>query len=366
MKRALLTLAAVASLVSCAKETEVSSQKDAITFENSFINNSTKSVNDPSFTNSNLFTDFAVYGFVEGSPLFNGTKVSQSITNSDLKQSWKYEGTQYWITGAKYNFCAVAPMTSGGWTSMSSQVNTDNGSIENQGITSSFTFTDANKGTEEKPIYGVTDLLYAEADQVSGQLTNNSPVAFTFNHILSKVKFSFKNGYNASAATLKVKDIKITNAFAKGEVTITGATTDWEPDAGVTPLTLDFGMATDNEATNDHENAEVAFGFGSTFESQNERLIIPNAVPEKVVNSETYTGYNVTFTVELYVNGTYIWKFDHSVYVNFIPEPGKSYDILAEITPANIDPSHAQEPIEFTVDIADWTPATTNPSIAGY
>ena len=34
-----------------------------------------------------------------------------------------------------------------------------------------------------------------------------------------------------------------------------------------------------------------------------------------------------------------------------------SYDIVAEITASNIDPNHAQEPIEFTATMTDWTTA---------
>ena len=34
----------------------------------------------------------------------------------------------------------------------------------------------------------------------------------------------------------------------------------------------------------------------------------------------------------------------------FAPEAGKSYDLKATINAENIDPEHAQEPIEFTVN----------------
>lgn len=52
-----------------------------------------------------------------------------------------------------------------------------------------------------------------------------SPVSFTFNHLLSRVKFTFVNGFPAEAiAKISVKDVNISNAYKNG--TITPATTD--------------------------------------------------------------------------------------------------------------------------------------------
>ena len=114
MKKIILAALAIAALASCTKTEVVGvTESNAIAFDNAFVDNATKSVNDPSFTKSNL-TDFAVYGFVEGAVLFDGTQVSKTIINDDLESAWKYAGTQYWIAGAQYKFNAVAPMTNGG------------------------------------------------------------------------------------------------------------------------------------------------------------------------------------------------------------------------------------------------------------
>ena len=101
MKKIILAALAVAAFAACSKTEVVGvTESNAIAFDNAFVDNATKSVNDPSFTNDNLFTDFAVYGFVESAVLFNGTKVSKDITNDKLSSAWKYEDTQYWIAGA--------------------------------------------------------------------------------------------------------------------------------------------------------------------------------------------------------------------------------------------------------------------------
>ena len=323
MKKIILAALAIAALASCNKTEIVGvTESNAIAFDNAFVDNATKSVNDPSFTNNNLFTDFAVYGFVEGAVLFDGTKVSKSIENGDLESDWKYEGTQYWIAGAQYNFHAVAPMTNGGWTKTAAEA-------------ASTTLAFTNNGT--------TDLLYATTAQ-EGRVSGNTQVAFSFRHVLSKVKFSFENAYNATNATIKVKDIVITNPHKTGDVVLTGSTV-WS-NLVKDDLTLAFGMATDDEATTDaKENDEVAIVYGKTYESQNERFLIPS----------TSYAYNVTFTVELLVSGTTVATYNHTVTATFAPGAGNSYDIKAVINASNIDPNNAQEPIEFTVNtLSGW------------
>ena len=336
MKKVIFALAAVVALAACSKEqTVVMPEGNAIGF-NTFVENSTRSVNDPSFTNdeNKMFADFAVFGYVEGAVLFDGTKVAKTITNNDLKSDWKYEGTQYWIAGANYNFNAVAPF-SGNWTKV------DNG-------------TDASKTTVSFTNNGTTDLLYATTP-AEGKVSGNTAVEFNFRHVLSKVKFSFENGYNATNATIKVKNIVVTNAHKTANVVLT-ADTAWGGHATANGFTLDFGMATDAEATTDaNENVEVAYAYGATYESQNERFLIPSA---------TEYEYVVTFTVELYINGTQIdvdkntegvQGYNHTAKVTFAPAAGNAYDIKAVITPKNIDPNNEQEPIQFTVTaIGEW------------
>lgn len=331
MKKIILAAMAVAALAACSKTEVVGvTESNAIAFDNAFVDNATKSVYDPSYTNSNLFSDFAVYGFVEGAVLFDGTQVSKSITNTDLVSDWKYAGTQYWIAGANYNFAAVAPKTSGGWEKETSTVD-----MPGYTVTTNLSFT--NDGTK--------DLLYADAGKILGKDSGNGTVAFTFRHVLSKVKFSFENAYNASAATIKVYDIEIKNAYKTGNVALTSASTAWSDQAGT--LVLDFGAAV-NEGVDDDagvdevqiNNTADAFAYNTTLESYNELLLIPGAVTD---------GYNVTFKVDLLVSDQKIKTYEHTAKVNFAPAPGTCYDIKAVINAENIDPDQAQESIEFSV-----------------
>lgn len=338
MKKTLIAVLAFAAIAACNK-TEVVDQPvgNAIAFDNAFVDNATKSVNDPSYTNTNMFDDFVVYGYVEGAELFPGTVVSKNITNEALtKTDWKYDGTKYWIAGAKYNFNAVAPSTGANWTKTEASAD---------GVKLSLT----NNGTQ--------DVLYAKTAELEGKAASNSPVEFSFRHILSKVKFSFVNGYNATNATIRVKNIKINNAYETGNVALGASNTEWTAHAQDATLELDFGMATDNESTSDvKENVEVAYAYNATYESQNELFLIPVSI---AATEAAPAGYKVTFTVELLVSGTLVKTYNHTTYVALEPVAGQAYDITATITAENIDPDHAQEPIEFTVAaLPGW--GTTN------
>ena len=350
MKKLFTILAVAATLVSCAKEDVVSqAAPEAIGFDNAFIDNATRSEDDPSWSNTNLFSDFAVYGYVENAPLFDNVKVSGSALNGE----WTYTNTQYWIAGAKYNFAAVAPYANGADGVFKVAKNGDN-----------------YVGTTVLPFTntGTNDVLYAQNAQVVGATSGNAKVAFTFRHILSKVKFSFENGYNASTATIKVYDVKIENAYATATSTLDETSTAWANHDGT--LVLEFGNASDAEATTDvKESAEVAYAYGATYESLNERFLIPGVAPSVTYEVEdaegnksnvTANAYKVTFKVDLLVNNTLVKTYNHTAYAQFAPVAGNSYDIKTVINADNIDPENKQEPIQFTVTSIDgWDNGST-------
>ena len=336
MKKILIALCAVATFASCTKNEVLSFDKEAIGFDNAFVDNATRSVDDPSYSTSKMFTDFAVYGFVEGASVFNGVKVSKSITNAELKKEWKYEGTQYWIAGANYAFYAIAPFL-GDWAIKVDSTTTPTPLATATGATITFTNDD-----------GTQDLLYAGIVERVGAASKNDAVALTFNHILSKVKFSFVNGYNASSATIRVRDIKITNAYNTAEAALTSTGAAWDNHAGA--VEIDFGNATDDQSTNDKEAVtDVHYAYNNTYESYYERFVIPAAAPADK--------WNITFTVDLLVSGQVIKTYNHTAKLDTIFEPGKAYDITATIDATNIDPTNSQEPIEFTATMKDWAAA---------
>ncbi len=343
MKKVIFALAAVVALAACSQEDVIVADKGAAIGFDTFVENSTRSVNDPSWSNAKLFKDFGVYGYVENAVLFNNVEV----TGSGLNGEWSYADnlTQYWITGAKYNFAAIAPKTNA-----------------KDGVFSVALNGDTYVGTTVLPftnVDGTNDLLYAQnAQYVAGVSGQNGKVGFNFRHLLSKVKFSFENAYNASNATIRVKNVKMTNTWKSATATLGVNSTSWGSHNDAT-LNLDFGNAAVDSAT-----AEEPFANGKTVESYNERLMIPGLAPEVTYNKKDAEGnttqvtenvYVVEFTVELLVNGTVVKTYPHTAYAKFTPVAGNFYDIKTQISETNIDPNNEQEPIEFTVtEIIDW------------
>ena len=346
MKKVIFALAAVVALVACSQEDVIVADKGAAIGFDTFVENSTRSVYDPSYTNANMFSDFAVYGYVNGAVLLDGVRVAKDGDGmkaddyaGQTKTGWKYEGTQYWIANANYNFNAVAPMTNGNWEKTAATAE-------------STTLLFTNNGT--------TDLLYAYATAV-GANKNNDVVGFNFRHVLSKVKFSFKNEYNATNATIRVENVKIHDAYASGSVVLNDKTA-WTPAENSNTLALEFGNAAVGSAT-----AEEPFANGKTVESYKELLMIPGqgASTYTVTNADATTTeyknvYKVTFNVVLLVSGQEIDTYEHTIYTTFAPKAGERYNLKAVINATNIDPAHAQEPIEFTVNpLTDWTNGNT-------
>lgn len=317
----LIGLAATAMLASCSNdETVEMAQPKAIGFSNTFVNNGTRSINDPSFTTTTL-QDFAVYGFTQNGQIFDGTKVSAP--------GWTYTPLQYWVAGNTYTFGAIAPAAQ---KENVSDVALDGNKI---GMKVAFTNTDENQ----------VDLLHAAPAQIAGtEVTETyaTPVKMTFNHQLSKVKFSFENavgeGYN-----VKVSNIKITDAYTNGTLTV-GATNAWSGQADKS-LALVFGNVVANDATAD-EAAVIA--NAATLESYNEKLMIP---------SDATAEYTVTFTAELFQGEVLMGTFNHTTAIKGVElKLGYCYDFKATLTHENIvDPENPLKPIEFdVVGIEEW------------
>lgn len=331
MKKTLLAILATVAMVACSNDEIVrEAAPEAIGFDNAFIDNATRSKFDPSLTVGTL-NDFAVYGYVQkdanSAVLFDGIRVYKNDVN------WKYDATQYWIEGATYNFNAVAPKTDGNWTKTAADA-------------ASTTISFTNNGT--------TDLLYAKSTAITGEAYgSNDPVAFTFRHALSKVKFSFTNNYNATNSSIRIKDVRIKDAYETGTAVLANSA-NWSDRTGT--LELSFGNAA---VTSVDANEPIA--YEKTVESYNELFLIPGAGRDvTVTNADSSTTtyddvYTITFTVELLMNGNLLATYPHTVYTTFVPEAGKAYDLAAVIDYKNIDPDTKQDPIVFTVtEIIDW------------
>lgn len=322
----LIGLTAAAMLASCSNdETVEMAQQKAIGFSNAFVNNGTRSVVDPSFTTSTL-SDFAVYGFTQNGQIFNGEKVSKGGAAST---GWSYDNVQYWVPGNTYTFGAIAPHSAANV----SDVKLPEGATKVE-MKVAFTNTDADQ----------VDLLHAAPTQIAGTAvtpTYTEPVSMTFNHQLSKVKFSFENAVGAGY-NVKVSNVKIEDAYEKGTLTVAAAGNTWDNQTNKN-LELNFGNVVDNAS-----GTNAAFIANTkTLESYNEKLMIPMG------NTAIYT---VTFTAELFKDNVPLGTYNHTVEIKNVEfKLGYCYNFKASLTHKNITGPDELNEIKFNVtSVGNW------------
>lgn len=244
MKKLFISMLAVATLASCAKDEVIVSDPGELIGFNSFVENSTRAAaaTDPSYSTTTgkgvALTQFNVYGAVNGVNIFDGDNVTKG--EAAYSSAWTCDGAkQYWINGADYEFVAVVDGNKKvGETVITST--TTNAS----GIPTAITYNSD----------GATDLLCARV--VREDNTDTSVVPFEFSHLLSKVKFSVTNTTEAAATNYRIvlTSAKITGALASNTFNVSGVNGAWTA-VGQNPTTKEFvleNLTVDSHATQYH------------------------------------------------------------------------------------------------------------------
>ena len=310
MKKTILAVLALASVVACNKSEvlEVAPQK-AISFENPFINNSTKS-EDPSWSADNMFTSFKVYGTLTNTATVTdatqatSTNIFAGIPVTENEGVWSYDEqyNQYWISGNTYNFAAVVANDANATT-------VSNVAGKTIGMPVSLSY---NAKTQD-------DVLYAKSEEIVSD-GDDSHVNFTFNHLLSKVKFNFTNTYTIDGYTVKVSNIQILNPYKTATVTFPNT---WSAQAIADDFALNFGNA-DVKADGASDTNALIPNNNSTYSSTYERLLIPGTQE-----------LNIAFDVEVYqgsfLTDKYSYTSTNPVEVDVTLQPGYCYNFNAEI-----------------------------------
>lgn len=353
MKKIILATLAAAALVACAKEDVVVAPKgEAIAFNNAFVDGTTKAI-DPSVKTLTL-DHFVVYGTTTGDEddapevnIFPGVAVTGAVSAVDesgnaTSGSWSYlpECTQYWINGNDYHFAAVVngkdanPATAAAETKGTVSVDTVVGMPE------TISYNSANQ----------RDLLYAEATAEGQAVGNNPAVAFTFSHLLSKVKFTFNNtsanGSN-NGYTYKITDIRIENVGLNATCNVTNYPNyTWAIADKTTAL---FGNIVATGETNEANTDAIDVLPGKSGSSLYERLVVPQA----------YTDLQVKCRIALLYNGQEVDVENYNKPVSVTLECGHSYNFILS--------GSVGDPIEFTVTkvdgwVEDNTQYTPNPN----
>lgn len=313
MKKLFIAIMAVAAAaVSCSTELTVDAPKGAaIAFDNAFVENATRAADIDA--EGIKAVGFGVTGYIvntagDQGKIFNNQEVAWSGS------AYTYSPAQYWTAGNIYTFAALVPYTGAQWTYAATDA--FNGEIS---------FNNALAAANQ-------DLLYSYHSETMPESIVSTPAAveFTFNHILSRVKFSFKNGFGEGEnITLKVKDVVVTNVHSNGTVAVeNGAVKDWT--VGESTFNRAFGNAGENI---------LAVGAKGTTEHF---YFIPADAT-----------YNLTFVVELYQANVLADTYNRTANVTLSLEKGKSYELTATLNNSNTSDDGELYPIEFNVDEVD-------------
>lgn len=206
MKKSLFVLGVAAAVLTGCSQSEVTdiAESSAIKFSKAFVGNPTKSA---TVVDNDNIQSFYVYAYKNEDALLTNENV---YLQNGL---WAYDNIKIWDNAATYSFAAY----SNGGTAKGV------GSLENVSY-------DKSAGTLKISSYtagGDDDLLASISTETLADA--NTPVAFTFKHVLSMVKFTVKSGLGNDKElvinNLTVEAGKIQN---NGDLTYSTAATSWE------------------------------------------------------------------------------------------------------------------------------------------
>lgn len=319
MKKLFICALAVGMFTACSQEETLSTQAPMqISFDGAFVENATRAAEDPSITTGSI-ENFSVWAYVENA---NGTgQVFNDVTVTKTGDVWTYSPLQYWVPNNNYYFFAFATNKT---TDYKGEV--ADATLKTEGI-GEISFTNED-GTE--------DLLYATQTAKTGAsiTTAPDPVKFKFDHLLSKVKFTFKNGFATGYSTIKITDIMMTAPYQGTIALNTQGTYEWK--------NLTQG---DNQLNFEDVEKGVAIAESAKGESDFERLTIPAAATQE---------YIVTFNVELLQDGvTVLPPTEQTVTIKNVElKPGFAYNFIASLDASNI--AGGLFPIEFEAEVTEW------------
>lgn len=318
MKKSLyLGALALLTLASCASEETVEAPKgNAIDFGKAFINNSTRAGED--VTTANI-SKFFVYGYMKN---FSGVVFAGQEVGKNDAGAWTYSPLAYWTPGNAYAFAALTTL---------------DGVTFTPGET--FPTADAAFGNIEYDNNGERDLAYAYAFQDAAASGWNK-VNFTFSHLLSRVKLTFKNDFTTPNSTFDITDVVVSGDYTKGSIDL--STSTWTPTAASNTAVYTYAMTNGTGVAITGSTVSDYFYFMPVAEG-------------------TYT---ITFKVQVYQNGVKVTDepVEKTATVKVKLENGNSYNLTASLTETVVNPDAT--PIEFDVTkVNDWTDATDNGTV---
>lgn len=340
MKKLFVAVLAVAALASCAQEEVILNNNKAITFGDAYVQNSTKAI----YEGSNEVKAFKVWGTVTGTDgtvaLYNGAKVEDK-SSVGYNKAWECEVERFWTPGCDYAFYAVVD-------DAKSTVNATNG------VPASIVYT----------ADGETDLLYGATTKTTkpGLAQPTTPlVAFTMQHLLSKVSFKFTNTNTNAAYDYKVTAITVSGAYASGTYTIEHEVVDGLPTKINGTYAGTWGSQNGAMADLSFLDGDLiltdATGSGSNITAST------TVAPKSFVIIPGEPKLNIAITVETLLNDTKFYSKNYTLKVNQSGE-GNITKSFEKNTHYNfVVALEGGKPIDFTIgsvgDFGTSTPDTT-------
>ena len=326
MKKLLFGVFAVLAMIACNRDEVVDVQQSSfITFGDSFVEVKTRAAEDPSTTTASI-SAFDVWGFI-GQPsgtVFNKERVTKG------ENGWSYQNLQYWTPEDKFYFHAVSPVDD-------SNIVVDTKEMNTEGL-GNIAFTNVN---------GTTDLLYATLPIETGNVFPyyDDKVTLKFMHLLSKIKFTFKNGFTNENTSLVVKNIKIVNAPAKGNIDVNKSRLDFVWNLTQGEFTeLAFG----------HVNGGNPMPLYSAEKVENGVFDPECAVERLTIPADNTRAYTIEFDLALYYGDQLGMESHKEICLEDQAfEIGKNYNLVATINAENFA-DEALKAIEFDVEVEDW------------
>lgn len=317
MKKSFLMLGVAAmALASCTNE-EVLNVADsrAISFDNAFVNNSTRAA----INGVDDLTNFYVFAGFDG----NTSNVYSNTLVKKEDGKWNPAYIAYWQDKKSYTFDAYA-----------ANAKIDNAAVDEENGT--LTFSNVT-------ISGDNDILVANKE-VTVNIAEVNPVDLIFSHTLSQVKFTFKT--EIENVNFTITNVTFNNVVNKGNY----AASVWTASSADAKYNYEFGGVSE-AVTNDAAEGK----------STKSLIILP-----QTLKADQAVTFDLVATGALSLEKRTL----KATLTDVELKEGYSYNFVATLTIDNIknpDPEHPEnfKPIEFTVSkVNEWK--TGNGELVGF
>lgn len=283
MKKILFAVFALAALASCTNNEVIELNQQAIAFGEAFVDNSTRA----EYNNTTkLVEEFNVYGTVKGDfaeattvQIFGG----DVVRGGAYKTAWTCSNIQYWVPNAIYNFAAIVDGQA------ATCVN---------GLPATINHTVVNGNEDLLYARSAADIETSEDGTPNPAKLYNGLVAFTFDHLLSKVSFTVTDNMGANYKVVPTA-INVTGIAKQGSYNV--ASKAWTNTAIGT--TLDSAL---NFVTESHQILPVAQELGVEivyqiyFVKDSIETLVSTATKTGTIASKEYkanTAYNINAAI---------------------------------------------------------------------